>query len=310
MPMPRREVKMARCAGAALLAAVEIYNKPTVEYREQTFSILVTNAWEVLLKARLIQKAGGRIETIYRREAGSQRYQRASGTGEPLTINLRMAISRADVPEQVRNNISGMAEIRNRSAHLGVLAPAARKMVMQFGSASVVNFTKMSMKWFDEAPVWTYLLPVGFVQQSDVDVIPRIKGQRLLIETLRNIASGGHSANEEFAVTLNVDIRLNPVYSGGASIGPTDNPAAPRVRLSDDQILELYSSEYSDIVAACRARYSSFKKNIRFHSVMEEVKSNSECSYKRMLDPKSDASAFKMLYNLDKTMAKLDEEYD
>ena len=32
---------MARCAGAALLAAIEIYNKPVVEHREQTFAMLV-----------------------------------------------------------------------------------------------------------------------------------------------------------------------------------------------------------------------------------------------------------------------------
>ena len=69
MARPKREITMARCAGAALLAAIEIYNKPTVEYREQTFALLVTNAWEVLLKARIVQLSGGRLNSIYRRKA-------------------------------------------------------------------------------------------------------------------------------------------------------------------------------------------------------------------------------------------------
>ena len=52
-----------------MLAAIEIYNKPTVEYREQTLTAAyLTNAWEVLLKARLIQLAGGKLETIYARD--------------------------------------------------------------------------------------------------------------------------------------------------------------------------------------------------------------------------------------------------
>ena len=180
---------------------------------------------------------------------------------------------------------------------------------MRFGSASVINFTRVSLRWFGEAPEWTYLLPVGVVEERDVDVVPRVKGQRLLIETLRDIASGSRPADDEFAVTLNVEIRLNPVYSGGGSIGPTDNPDAPRVRLSDDQMLDLYPNDFSDIVAACRRKYPSFKQNGAFYSIMEEVKSDSECAYKRLLDPSRENSASKMMYNFDKTMARLDEEY-
>ena len=70
MARPKREIIMARCAASALLAAIEIYNKPTVEYREQTLALLVTNAWEVLLKARIVQQSGGKLETLYR--AGTQ----------------------------------------------------------------------------------------------------------------------------------------------------------------------------------------------------------------------------------------------
>lgn len=46
---------MAKCAESALLAAIEIYNKPLIEYREQTLALLLVSAWEVLLKARVLQ---------------------------------------------------------------------------------------------------------------------------------------------------------------------------------------------------------------------------------------------------------------
>ena len=35
----------------ATSSAIEVYNKPSFEYREETFSILMINAWELLLKA-------------------------------------------------------------------------------------------------------------------------------------------------------------------------------------------------------------------------------------------------------------------
>ena len=44
MSRPKREIVMARCATSAVPAAIEIYNKPTVEYREQTFALLMVNA--------------------------------------------------------------------------------------------------------------------------------------------------------------------------------------------------------------------------------------------------------------------------
>ena len=47
-----RSVKLYRKAEAALISAIEAYNKPDFKYREETFSILALNAWELLLKAK------------------------------------------------------------------------------------------------------------------------------------------------------------------------------------------------------------------------------------------------------------------
>lgn len=122
MARPKRELVMARCAREALLAAVEIYNKPTVQYREQTATFLLVNAWEVLIKARIVQENGGRIQAIYRRKRNSNRFA-YSADGEVLTIEIRGAVNRSKLPQEVRSNILGLVKIRNRAAHLGVLVP-------------------------------------------------------------------------------------------------------------------------------------------------------------------------------------------
>ena len=84
MARPKREIIMARCAREALLAAVEIYNKPRVEYREQTVAFLIVNAWEVLIKARIVQQNGGKIQSIYRRQPNSRRFE-FNADGDPIT---------------------------------------------------------------------------------------------------------------------------------------------------------------------------------------------------------------------------------
>jgi hypothetical protein len=49
-----RSARLLQTAEAALISAIEIYNKPTFAYREETFAILALNAWELLLKAELL----------------------------------------------------------------------------------------------------------------------------------------------------------------------------------------------------------------------------------------------------------------
>lgn len=45
--------KLCDNSRAAMLAAIEIYNKPQTTYREQVVTVLVVNAWELILKAAL-----------------------------------------------------------------------------------------------------------------------------------------------------------------------------------------------------------------------------------------------------------------
>src|ERR1700761_7951932 len=48
----------------ACIAAIEIYNKPDFHYREEAFSILIFNAWELLLKARVLRENKGNPRSI------------------------------------------------------------------------------------------------------------------------------------------------------------------------------------------------------------------------------------------------------
>ena len=50
-------MRFFRKAEEALLAAIELYNKPDFRYREEAFAILALNAWELLLKAKLLAES-------------------------------------------------------------------------------------------------------------------------------------------------------------------------------------------------------------------------------------------------------------
>jgi hypothetical protein len=49
----------------AALSAIEVYNKPDFKYREERFSIFMVNAWEVLLKAKILKDNNNKLKSIY-----------------------------------------------------------------------------------------------------------------------------------------------------------------------------------------------------------------------------------------------------
>jgi hypothetical protein len=65
---------LIRNAKSALLAAIEIYNKPGFQYRDENFVILLLNAWELCLKALISKNA----ESIYYPKIRKQPYRTIS----------------------------------------------------------------------------------------------------------------------------------------------------------------------------------------------------------------------------------------
>ena len=291
-----------------MLAAIEIYNKPVVEYREQTFAMLFVNAWETLLKARIVQRCGNKIRAIYVRD-GTMRYRRVPGTDERQTIGIREALAQAHVPAAVRENVKAMLRIRNVAVHMGVLSPGLRTQVRQFATAGVLSFAKLARDWFGETLAVPYLLPIGFLNAADIAVTAP-SGQRKLLKYLSALAARGNTDEDsEYRVSMDVTVSLNPAKRDGATIGITDDPDAPKVRLEEKDILARYPNSHSDVVKACRGRYVDFKMNRHFHRVMRQIATVPGCVHERHLDPRRRGGTKKNLYNLPAVLGQLDEHY-
>jgi hypothetical protein len=278
MARPKRELTMARCAHEALLAAVEIYNRPKAEYKEQTVAFLLVNAWEVLIKARIVQQNGGKIEAIYRRERNSKRYAR-NPDGEILTIDIRGALNHSGLPQEVISNINGVIKVRNQATHLGVLVAELKQSILEFSTASVQNFAKTYANWFQESIDAPYFLPLGFVGTAQAVVANHPVRQKQLLKELSDLANSQESSGSDYSVVMHVDVRLNRGLSGGGNIGLTNDPNVLKVSITDDEALQTFPTSYNELVDTCRSRYSNFKQNKEFHSAMKQVHEDPKCTY-------------------------------
>jgi hypothetical protein len=69
-------------ATEAVVSAIEVYNKPGFRYREETFSILTLNAWELSLKARILKENKNSLRSI---EVWERKPTKSSSPSKKLT---------------------------------------------------------------------------------------------------------------------------------------------------------------------------------------------------------------------------------
>ncbi|WP_204801733.1 DUF3644 domain-containing protein [Mycobacterium riyadhense] len=159
--------KLQGNAVSAILAAIEIYNKPRFPYRDEVFVVLLINAWELLLKA-IVSKSGSSIYYPKRRR-------------EPYrTLTLSDAFKAASAstlwphgikPEPIRKNLDLLALYRDKTVHFynedgfGVL-------IYSLAQTSINNYRDISRAIFgrDVADEISWqILPLG--AKSPVDPI-------------------------------------------------------------------------------------------------------------------------------------------
>lgn len=180
---------LLRNSRAALVAAMEVYNKPTASYRDECFAIMLLNAWELLLKA-LLSKHG---KSIYYPKRPKEPYR---------TVSLRDALVRSEplLPPAIpalpmRKNLEILAIYRDNAVHFYNVTGFG-KIIYPLAQTSVVNFKDLLHESFGldlSAELSWELLPIGLA--PPIDPIAYIKGA--------HAATGpGSSALRSFLVEL------------------------------------------------------------------------------------------------------------
>ena len=122
----------------AFLLALEIYNKPTVHYRLESFCILYINSWELLLKAKIIENNKD-TKSIF-----------VKGTKKKDTITFSEALGQVftNVKDPIRLNLEHINELRNTSSHL--IIPEHENIYSGLFQQGVLNYTKTLLEWFEK----------------------------------------------------------------------------------------------------------------------------------------------------------------
>lgn len=117
----------------AFLMAIEIYNKPTISYRLEGFSFFICNAWELLLKAKMLKEN----EKIYYQDKPTR------------TISLTNCITHifTNDKDPIRKNLEIITSLRNTSTHF--IIKELENIYLPFMQACVINYSQKLFEFFE-----------------------------------------------------------------------------------------------------------------------------------------------------------------
>lgn len=134
----------------AFVMAIEIYNKPSIRYRLEGFSFFICNAWELMLKAHIINKFGE--DAVYYPDKPDR------------TISLENCIQKIFTNEKapLRMNLTKIIELRNTSTHF--ITEEYEMVYIPLLQACVFNFVE-KMNAFHNVDM-TEVIPDNFITLS------------------------------------------------------------------------------------------------------------------------------------------------
>lgn len=139
--------KLIEKAQEAFALAIEIYNKPTIQYRVEGFSFFICNAWELMLKAHMMSKFGA--DSIYYKNHPTR------------TITLENCLKKIFTNEKtpLRRNLEKIVELRNTSTHF--ITEEYEMVYIPLFQACVLNFVE-KMQEFHNVDM-TEIIPQNFL---------------------------------------------------------------------------------------------------------------------------------------------------
>ena len=312
MARDTRSKRLAKKAQAALVAAIEIYNKPDFFYREESFAILCVNAWELLLKAKVVEDNKQALKCLLEYEnkkkadgtPSKKKTVKKNRAGTPMTISIGTALAKLGnvLPGDVKNNLLALVEIRDNSVHFVNPSFELRKRVLEIGTAALKNFLALARQWFkgkDLSKLNLYLMPIGFLSNTNsAAAFATDPDERHLLDFLNRLVAN-QGADPAYNVALEVDIQLKRSTSPSAVKVQvvTNDPTAQKVILTEEEIQKTYQWTYDELRKRLAARYSDFKENDKFHRLRKPLGGDKRFVHCRYLDPKNPKSGKKDFYN-------------
>jgi hypothetical protein len=305
---------------AAYFAAIEIHNKPNISYRYETVTLLMLNAWELLLKAYIKKYIKNR--SIFAGE-------------HTISFNKAVDFVNEDINSKeprsflaIKENLKIIEVYRNNIAHFydEQLIPHIFMLVAR----CAINYTEFMKLHFGKDILdkeELFIMPIGFklpfkpeeFLSRNSQAYVSSKEAKAFIDNIITVTTDLKAQGIEESIVLGFNIYMESVKKAKNSdllvavtasaeaadavfvkttkIQLTDDPNVPLYKMSDDEFREIWQYGYWDMLDWCKSNILNFKQDDKFRQFMRELKADNKCAYKRCLDSHNPKSVSKYFYN-------------
>lgn len=308
-------------AYSAFSSAIEIHNKPNIEYRYENVTILLLNAWELILKA-FIRK--------YTRKSIFKDNDYTISINEAINIVKQYLIDKGLIKKYVAyfDNIELLEEYRNSNIHF-YNEKGMDGVMFSLIAKNTLDFNQFCIDFFNDDPIGKSnltILPIGFKLPFNPQQYLSMKNPayssnkeiKCFMDKLLFRIKDLNDQNVDESLVIGFDVYLSSVkkinnsdlivaidqenYEYNVKIGKkvefSNEKGAAKVRISDDDLLEKYPLKYENIWKKCKKEIPGFKKNNEFQEIIDSITDNLEYCYVRNFYPgKSSSGSTKMYSN-------------
>lgn len=304
---------------SAYFAAIEIHNKPNFSYRYETTTLLLMNAWELLLKAFVKKYIKNR--SIFTKDSHTISIDKAIDFVEQY-INSNDPKSFSAVKE----NLYLIENYRNNIVHY--YNEQLEPYIFMLIAKAALNYVDFVKKYFTRdilAKDGLFILPLGFKLPFKPEDFLSKKAtnyvsspeSRQFINTMVRIIGDLKQQGVEDSIVVGFDIYLENVkrmknsdlliaitsndeadakFAKVYKYQISDDVNAQKLNLSDTELFDLYPLSYKDVCNRCKTEITGFKQNDMFYKILAELKKNRVLAYTRKLYPHNKKSAETTFY--------------
>lgn len=309
---------------AATISAIEIYNKPDFLYREEAFSVLAINGWELLLKAKWLADNGNKIRSLYVYERkllksgkrGKKEYIKLTRSGNPFTHSIdyfaKKMVEKGSLDNMAWNNIQALLEIRDSAIHFYNHTGNFALRLQEIGTASLKNFVTACKDWFgrDLSEFNFYLMPLSFISLPHTTTGLVLNAEeKNFIQYVNELEDTDHDEDSPYSVSVNIEVKFTrSKVKDALDIKVTNDPNATSITLTDEQIRKNFPWDYGRLTSECKKRYSDFKVIKKYHDLRKLLLKDKKFGSMRFLDPGNSKSQKKPFFNPN-ILNELDKHY-
>lgn len=233
------ENKLVEKSKEAFSMAIELYNKPTIKYRVEGFSLFICNAWELMLKAYMIKSMGE--NSIYYHDHPDR------------TLSLENCIQKVftNNKDPLRLNLEKIIELRNTSTHF--ITEEYEMVYVPLFQSCIFNFNEKMMA-FHQIDM-TSIVPQNFLTLSvsmkalnEAEIIAKYPEEiaTKLLNANANITETILNNNDKFAIKIEHYHFITKNKNKATSFVAIDNSVDTKVKiikeLKDPNTTHKYSS--------------------------------------------------------------------